>query len=765
MNPWKGLSSYNESDLDRYQFVGRSKITNVLETLIENNLLTTLYGKTGCGKTSLLQAGVFPLLRAESYYPILLRLSLCSKNENYGEFIIETIKDQCREGNINVTSNKFIESLNLIDSKDSSILLWKFFYGHDFIEKDTNNVVFPVIVIDQFEEAFDTSSQEKAYELLAQINQLISDNLRLPEEAYANFRFVISIREDYLYMLEDSIDYNGYNSLKQNRQRIVSLNKDEAMEVIELGKDIILSQCFGQIAEQIISLAMNDSSQISTNMLSLICSQLYIQSKGNITEASLSDFSNNPLENFYQNSISQVSIEAKEYIESKLVAEERRNLIRKDELLEHITAKEYDILSSGEYKILQEISAGNTVCVELIHDSLVRAILHIKRKNIEQMKRLKLERKNKYIKICLLLLSIFVVILLGTEYVFLNKTPSGQISEEMTININVKEDSTITDLDYWIAELTVFAKQSNGKDTVLLKAKIDKTKKDSLIAFKVLAEKIRKISYELHYDKQYNSSYNDVVSDYMNIENFKSAPIIKILAEKKVRESYNVSGNIIMDFNGFKIKSLGSLVVIKDQTCRTDSTGHFNIRVYEKVEDGAPFLLISQGFAYDLKLKSLTDSEYIITPKDSLANFEQRCAVMEEREDWWNYKKPNKGILFNDNNGNTDRLFLFLKYGDPVGNGRRMIFGYYYFKKEIEANAQNKYLAYHLFSGTMDTQYHNTETPNDRERQFELVSYDIAGNKQNVKGVAINHAKKWIYLKGNLDTRYGLSGAFDSSKN
>lgn len=84
----------------------------------------------------------------------------------------------------------------------------------------------------------------------------------------------------------------------------------------------------------------------------------------------------------------------------------------------------------------------------------------------------------------------------------------------------------------------------------------------------------------------------------------------------------------------------------------------------------------------------------------------------------------------------------------------------------MNANSENKHYAYHIFSGTMDSNYKQTETEiaEDRVREFELVSYDIVGNKQNIKGVAVNHNHKCIYLKGYLDTLYGLSGTFDSSK-
>ena len=64
-NLWKGLVSYTEKDVieGRYIFSGRRDITLALLSMVKNNLLVTLYGKSGIGKTSMLQAGLFPLLR------------------------------------------------------------------------------------------------------------------------------------------------------------------------------------------------------------------------------------------------------------------------------------------------------------------------------------------------------------------------------------------------------------------------------------------------------------------------------------------------------------------------------------------------------------------------------------------------------------------------------------------------------------------------------------------------------------------------------
>ncbi|MDL1890998.1 hypothetical protein FBQ96_15755, partial [Nitrospirales bacterium NOB] len=65
-NPWPpSLAAYPEGASDF--FFGRPKEAAELFQLIRLAPLTVVYGKSGLGKTSLLQAGVYPLLRAEHY--------------------------------------------------------------------------------------------------------------------------------------------------------------------------------------------------------------------------------------------------------------------------------------------------------------------------------------------------------------------------------------------------------------------------------------------------------------------------------------------------------------------------------------------------------------------------------------------------------------------------------------------------------------------------------------------------------------------------
>ena len=67
-----GLESYSEAQSK--MFFGRDKGIDNLTSLIKSNTLTIVFGKSGTGKTSLLNAGVFPRLRKDYFLPFRIRL-------------------------------------------------------------------------------------------------------------------------------------------------------------------------------------------------------------------------------------------------------------------------------------------------------------------------------------------------------------------------------------------------------------------------------------------------------------------------------------------------------------------------------------------------------------------------------------------------------------------------------------------------------------------------------------------------------------------
>lgn len=70
-NPWIGLESYREGEV----LYGRDEdIRNLLECIL-NDRDTLLYGRSGIGKSSILNAGIFPVARVQGFLPVVVRLS------------------------------------------------------------------------------------------------------------------------------------------------------------------------------------------------------------------------------------------------------------------------------------------------------------------------------------------------------------------------------------------------------------------------------------------------------------------------------------------------------------------------------------------------------------------------------------------------------------------------------------------------------------------------------------------------------------------
>jgi WD40 repeat protein len=66
-SPYKGLAPFDDSELDALLFFGREREIEVIVANLMASRLTVLYGASGVGKTSLLQAGVAHRLRREQH--------------------------------------------------------------------------------------------------------------------------------------------------------------------------------------------------------------------------------------------------------------------------------------------------------------------------------------------------------------------------------------------------------------------------------------------------------------------------------------------------------------------------------------------------------------------------------------------------------------------------------------------------------------------------------------------------------------------------
>ena len=141
---YPGTRPFRDDKFDRMLFKGRSKeIQQLLHLILAENLVV-LFAKSGVGKSSLLNAGVFQPLREKNYFPIRIRM-----NDPEIPFI-EVIDDEAKT----IAKDYKIDAAS--GDKES---LWQYFKTAEFwSEKD--ELLTPVLVFDQFEEIF-TLAEER----------------------------------------------------------------------------------------------------------------------------------------------------------------------------------------------------------------------------------------------------------------------------------------------------------------------------------------------------------------------------------------------------------------------------------------------------------------------------------------------------------------------------------------------------------------------------------------------------------------------------
>jgi len=226
-----GLQSYSEGQANK--FFGRDTETEQLTKLVEGNTLTIVFGKSGTGKTSLLNAGVFPRLRKNYCLPFRIRLTFEPDSPDLFEQIKSVLKNEIDKYGFNVESYPGKETL------------WEYFHTEPLWKSIT-----PILVFDQFEEIFTLAQKNDRFrnndfpvfwqELSDLIENSIPEKLRdlflhRKEEISYNYqtkkvKVLFSFREEYLPEFESIT--TQIPSLKSSRFRLMQMNGIQAYEVV-----------------------------------------------------------------------------------------------------------------------------------------------------------------------------------------------------------------------------------------------------------------------------------------------------------------------------------------------------------------------------------------------------------------------------------------------------------------------------------------------------------------------------------------------------
>ena len=247
-NPWPGLESFQESE--RAFFFGRDREAAALLQFVLDASVTVLYGRSGLGKTSLLRAGLFPLLREQRllpeqrFLPVYMRFEVKPGAASLARQLHQSVHDSLQAELPDA----------LLPSNEES--LWEYLHRKDVGLRSTeNDRLTPVIVLDQFEELFTLG--ERAPDLVEAFRNDFGDlaENRIPadlsarieaDEAVAarfdlrsrNYKLLVSLREDYLPDLEEWCRL--IPALGRSRMRLLPLNRDDAFDAVhEPAKDLM----------------------------------------------------------------------------------------------------------------------------------------------------------------------------------------------------------------------------------------------------------------------------------------------------------------------------------------------------------------------------------------------------------------------------------------------------------------------------------------------------------------------------------------------
>lgn len=398
-----GLRSFEENDAAIFN--GRSKEKQLLFDLIMVERVVVLFAKSGAGKTSLLRAGIVPMLADRPYQPVLIRLN---RRE---QLLHEQMFGQ------------IAQVFGIVAKPEQT--LWEYLQT---INAHTGNIT-PVLFFDQFEEIFtlyDTAALRE--ELIVQLADLINETLpnivrqrlqnrrgELPAsqllamEKPPRAKVVFSIRSDQLSCLHDLSD--RIPGILRNRFELKGLRREQASEAILRPATLpdsrfdcapfsfepqalqgILDHLGSSVAGEVGGEAIIESFQ-----LQLVCSHLemkMLEQQGQGLSPLLvraqtyggSAGLDRLLAGFYQDTIRQIGDPAQQYnarrfIEDALILNERRVIMAEA------------VATGGEFPVRPEVlqllvnmrllrreeRPGQGNYYELVHDTLLKPVLQFKR--------------------------------------------------------------------------------------------------------------------------------------------------------------------------------------------------------------------------------------------------------------------------------------------------------------------------------------------------------------------------------------------------
>jgi len=381
-HPWIGLASFTEGD--RSFFAGRGDEIEDLLRLVRRDTLTLLYGVSGLGKTSLVQAGLFPALREENILPVPIRLDYLEGALPLPHQILNAITAAAIAARVEAPQPRPDETL------------WEYFHreGNHFWSA-RNDLVTPFLAFDQFEEFFTLGRETPAR--AAQANAFILEFADLVENRppaalrddparAKEFNFkptplkvLLAMREDYLADLDRIRSH--FRALGQNRLRLLPMGEKQARQVIALGATLLAAGVEDRIVQYVAGGAGDaDEITVAPALLSLVLRELNerrlaLGPDAKITPDLLDVEQHKIFEDFYLRTLADFPPGVRLFIEDELLtASGHRNSAALDDALTRPDVTLPILNELVNRRLLAYEDRHHTRRVELTHDVLVPVI-------------------------------------------------------------------------------------------------------------------------------------------------------------------------------------------------------------------------------------------------------------------------------------------------------------------------------------------------------------------------------------------------------
>jgi len=371
---------------DAALFFGRQRETEELYLRILSVPLLLQFGKSGLGKTSLLQAGLFPRLRTKPFLPVMIRLN------DPAESLTDAVARSIRESVVNEG----------VDIGDTSAGLWELLATTTAWREDL--LLTPVLAFDQFEEVFTLWDQRFRTELAAELGRLATgtppERLRGAQLDRPDVKLLISLKETHLGDLEQFSA--RIPRLFQERLRLEPLSANDAADAVvnpaKLEDQEYWTRPFTydeNTLDNMLTYLKGRSDVIEPFQLQLLCrhaegiaqrkESIHNLTEGGPVTLTMDDFKGNDafavvLSNFYRDVLSRISSPAERRRAAALCEEGllgssgQRLMLEKTQILSEygVSEKTLDVL--GRERLVSEERRMESTFYELSHDRLAESV-------------------------------------------------------------------------------------------------------------------------------------------------------------------------------------------------------------------------------------------------------------------------------------------------------------------------------------------------------------------------------------------------------